>query len=374
MSNADFETVSVVVDDEFDSELIPRRLNSVSDLIPPTLPSNVVVPRIWIGLWQLSSPAWGTAPVSKIRAEMNRHFLRGFTTFADHYGSAEILFGKFRQSLAQNQPPLPTLPLCATKWCIFRALPVPYTRKIVEEAVRERMARTLSDSIDILQIHWQAYDDPSYLAVFRHLVDIKRQGQLPIGALGLVNFDTRRVDEICTTVGTGEIVSNQVQFSLIDVRPLYGMAEICLKHGVKLLTYGTLCGGFLSDKWLDQPQPDAYRDAITPSQRKYLDVILNAWGGWDLFQSLLSVLRMIGDRHGGLSIANVATRWVLDQPFVAAVIVGARLGVAEHRDDNARVFSFRLNQDDMKSISAVLARSNGRFLIRTMGDCGAEYR
>ena len=48
--------------------------------------------------------------------------------------------------------------------------------------------------------------------------------------------------------------------------------------------------------------------------------------------------------------------------------------MAEHRDDNARVFSFRLTQDDIKSIAAVLARSNGRFLIRTMGDCGAEYR
>ena len=46
-------------------------------------------------------------------------------------------------------------------------------------------------------------------------------------------------------------------------------------------------------------------------------------GRWALFQQLLAVLRKIGDRHGGASIANVAVRWVLDHPFVGAVLVGA---------------------------------------------------
>lgn len=55
---------------------------------------------------------------------------------------------------------------------------------------------------------------------------------------------------------------------------------------------------------------------------QYLDMILKAWGDWQLFQTLLSVLRSIGDRHGGVSIANVATRWVLDHQFVGAVLVG----------------------------------------------------
>jgi aryl-alcohol dehydrogenase-like predicted oxidoreductase len=55
---------------------------------------------------------------------------------------------------------------------------------------------------------------------------------------------------------------------------------------------------------------------------QYLDMILKAWGHWDLFQELLTVLHTIGDRHGGLSIANIATRWVLDHPVVGAVIIG----------------------------------------------------
>jgi predicted transcriptional regulator len=67
--------------------------------------------------------------------------------------------------------------------------------------------------------------------------------------------------------------------------------------------------------------------SLTTQLRIYsLDVILNAWGDWELFQQLLRVLRTIGDRHEGRSIAVIATRWVLDHAFVAAVIVGKSSG------------------------------------------------
>lgn|ERR1700722_4498893 len=56
---------------------------------------------------------------------------------------------------------------------------------------------------------------------------------------------------------------------------------------------------------------------------QYLDIILEVWGNWELFQDLLAVLRVIGDRHGGLSIANIAIRWVLDHSFVGAVLIGS---------------------------------------------------
>ncbi|KAJ7738261.1 hypothetical protein DFH07DRAFT_752651, partial [Mycena maculata] len=117
-----------------------------------------------------------------------------------------------------------------------------------------------------------------------------------------------------------------VQFSLIDTRPLDGVATVCAEHNVKLLTYGTLCGGFLADKWIGQPEPELYSGSLNPSQRKAsfqsLDMIFKAWGTWDLFQDLLRVLLGIGDRHGGLSVSNVATRWVLDHSMVGAVTIG----------------------------------------------------
>lgn len=61
-------------------------------------------------------------------------------------------------------------------------------------------------------------------------------------------------------------------------------------------------------------------------------MILRAWGTWDLFQTLLHLLRDIADRHGGVSIANVATRWVLEHRFVGAAILGAVLLPIFHID------------------------------------------
>lgn len=43
--------------------------------------SLIDVPRLWTGLWQLSSPAWGTAPAARIRKEMLKHVSKGFTAF-----------------------------------------------------------------------------------------------------------------------------------------------------------------------------------------------------------------------------------------------------------------------------------------------------
>jgi aryl-alcohol dehydrogenase-like predicted oxidoreductase len=99
--------------------------------------------------------------------------------------------------------------------------------------------------------------------------------------------------------------------------------------------------------------------------------MLDAWGGWPLFQELLAALRQIAEKHR-VSIANVGVRYVLDRPAVAGVIVGARLGVAQHVIDNARVFGVRLDADDLAKIEAVLAKS--RDLMTLIGDCGDEYR
>ena len=83
------------------------------------------------------------------------------------------------------------------------------------------------------------------------------------------------------------------------------------------------------------------------------------------------MLQQVADKHR-VSIANVGVRYVLDCPAVAGVIVGARLGVAQHVTDNADAFGVKLDADDLAMIEAVLAKS--RDLIKLIGDCGDEYR
>lgn len=69
------------------------------------------------------------------------------------------------------------------------------------------------------------------------------------------------------------------------------------------------------------------------------------------------------------SIANVAVRWVLQQPAVAAAIVGARLGHAEHAAETVESTTFELDADDLAAFDAVF--KDGKDLP---GDCGDEYR
>ncbi|TVY82946.1 Aldo-keto reductase [Lachnellula suecica] len=318
------------------------------------------VPRMFMGLWQFSSPAWGTASRSKIHKHFRKHVDAGLTAYdmADHYGDAEVTFGQFRSS----QPDAANI-FCATKYCVFESVHI--TEDVVKANVTERLLNINSDAVDLLQLHWQSYDDPQYVQMARLVEQDPR-----VLNVGLCNFDTQRMSEIMEA-GV-RIVTNQVQFSLIDLRPTFKMAESCRKHNVKLLTYGSLCGGFLADKWLNKAAPNMFGEDMTPSHRKYFEMI-NIWGGWELLQKLLSALSEIGTKYNA-SVSNVATRWVLDHEYVGAVIIGGRMGISEHVEENVKVFSFKLDEEDQAAIKMVLDQSRSVEVFEAMGDCGAEYR
>ena len=99
--------------------------------------------------------------------------------------------------------------------------------------------------------------------------------------------------------------------------------------------------------------------------------MIDAWGGWDLFQKLLLTLKSIAQKYD-VSIANVATNYILAKPVIAGVIIGVRLGIVEHRNDNTQVFNLNLDKSDRDAIDAVCAKANN--LFETIGDCGDEYR
>ena len=320
--------------------------------------------RLLNGLWQVSGGHGRIDPAAAV-AEMLGYHDAGFTTWdlADHYGPAEEFIGAFRRQLAARSGPQALGQVQAfTKWV---PAPGPMTRQIVERAVDVSRRRMDTERLDLLQFHWWAYRDARYLEALEHLAALRATGKLR--HLGLTNFDTQRL-EIMKRQGL-PIVSNQVQYSLLDRRPEAAMVPFCQEQGIVLFTYGTLLGGLLSERWLGRPEPGP-RDLTTASLRKYKQMI-DAWGGWSLFQELLQATDQIARRHG-VSIANVAVRAILDRPAVAGVIVGARLGVAEHRAENARIFSFQLDAADWARLDAVHARS--RDLFKLIGDCGDEYR
>jgi len=237
------------------------------------------------------------------------------------------------------------------------------TKEFVVQNNQRSLTRMKTQSLDLLQFHWWEYDDEGYLDALKYMAELKKEGK--IKNLALTNFDTNHMSIIAKN-GI-RIVSNQVSYSIIDLRPEKKMVPFCKEHDIKLLTYGTILGGFFSEKYVGVPEPKSKQELYTSSLSKYKRFI-DAWGGWNLFQKLLLVLKNIAEKYH-VGISNVATRYILDKPQVAGVIVGTRLGISKHIEENQKTFSFKLTDDDIAKIHEI--SKAGKDLP---GDCGDEYR
>ncbi|KAI4322396.1 hypothetical protein L6164_022098 [Bauhinia variegata] len=323
--------------------------------------------RVVNGMWQTSG-GWGRIDRDSAVDAMLKYADAGLTTFdmADIYGPAEDLYGIFINRVRRERPPefLENI-RGLTKWV---PPPVKMTSSFVRDSINISRKRMDVDSLDMLQFHWWDYSNPGYLDALKHLTDLKEEGK--IKTVALTNFDTERLQIILEN--EIPIVSNQVQHSIVDMRPQQKMAEFCQLTGVKLITYGTIMGGLLSEKFLDTniSIPFAAPPLNTPSLQKYKRMI-DAWGGWSLFQGLLRTLKQVASKHG-VSIATVAVKYILDQPAVAGSMIGVRLGLAEHIQDSIAIFSLVLDEDDVNSIKE--ASEKGNDLLKVIGDCGDEYR
>jgi aryl-alcohol dehydrogenase-like predicted oxidoreductase len=329
------------------------------------LASDLTIHRIVNGMWQI---AGGHGYINHDLAieEMLKYHYDGFTSWdlADIYGPAEDFIGRFRQKLYEITGKEELYKIQAfTKW-------VPHSGKITQSLVKDSIQNSLDrmgvDSLDLLQFHWWDYRNPYYIDALHYLMNLHDEGI--IKHVGLTNFDTERL-QIMKDSGL-QILSNQIQYSIIDRRPEEKMISFCRDNDVKILAYGTLCGGLLSEKYLGREQAPTGYELDTLSLRKYKKMI-DLWGGWNLFQELLTTLNDIAQKYK-VSIANIAARYILEKPIVAGVIIGVRLGISDHRTSNAKVFHFNLDKSDYDAIDAISTRSNN--LYEVVGDCGDEYR
>ncbi len=328
-----------------------------------TLADGLTISRIVTGLWQVADmERHGHAVNLDDAARAIDHYVEaGLTTFdmADHYGSAEDIAGRWRVL----NPARAHAAQLLTKWvpAAFQGTR-PVSPHDVRAAIQRSLDRLHTDRIDLLQYHAWRYDDARWLEHLWTLEELRREGC--IRHIGLTNFDSAHL-RIVVACGI-QIASNQVCCSVIDARALGRMREFCAAHSIALLAYGTLAGGLISTRGLGKPEPD-WNALPTWSAMKY-GRFIRAAGGWAAFQGVLRALQAIATRHG-VSLPNVACRYVLDQPAVAAIIVGARLGESEHIAENRRVFELTLDADDRASIAQAVAE-----LTPIPGDCGDEYR
>lgn len=309
------------------------------------------ISRLLKGGWHLAGGHGGIEPRQAI-ADMAAFVEAGISSFdcADHYTGVEQLIGEFRRAY----PSLARKLQVHTKYVPDLAALPTLTRADVVGIIDRSLRRLGVERLDLVQFFWWDWSMPGAIDAARVLGDLQRAGKICL--LGVTNFNTDQFARLLDA-GVGFTV-HQLQYSLVDRRPDRRMVAYCREHGVALLTYGHLLGGFFSADWLGKPEPAG--PFSNRSLTKY-KLIIDDFGGWKLFQQLLAAMAEIGRRHG-IGIGEVALRWTLDRSGVAGCIVGATS--TRHLSANARVFDVALSDADRAQLEAIASQATG-----PLGDC-----
>ncbi len=318
--------------------LIPR--DAAGPLVPrATLAADYTISRLLKGGWQLAG-GHGTVERAQALTDMGAFVDAGITSFdcADIYTGVEELIGEFVRTRGAGAMQVHTK--CVPDLGRLADLRADDISALVDRS-RQRLGVS---ALDLVQFHWWDYALGDWLAALTALADQQARGA--VLHLGVTNFGTPHLQRM---IDAGlPVVSHQLQYSVLDRRPAREVAALCAQHGVGLLCYGALAGGFMHRRWLGAPEPQEPLE--NRSLMKY-KLIIDDCGGWDRFQALLHLLDGIAARHG-VGIGTIAIRWVLDQPAVAGVIVGAR--DASHLAETLAAGALVLTPRDRDELSGFL--------------------
>lgn len=309
------------------------------------------ISRVIRGGWQLAGDHGAVDRNLAIR-DMEAFVDAGITTFdcADIYAGVEEMIGAFIADLRRRRGASVADRVCVHTKFVPDLSRLETLRPDEVEAIIDRsLSRLKVDRLDLVQFFWWDLSLGNAVDSLQVLKDLQTKGK--IKSLGITNWDRQ---QIAPFVDAGfDIVSAQVQYSVLDRRPALGLADWAAQKDMHIVCYGTLAGGFLTETWLDQSDPGfAFENRSLVKYR----LIIDEFGPWEKFQTLLRALKAVADKHG-VSLSAVATRWVLDQPQVAAAIVGARY--ARHLPKTLQVFDLTLDNADRAMLDAVLSQANG---------------
>ncbi len=234
------------------------------------------ISRVIRGGWQL---AGGHGPVDPRAAEEDllAYFQAGITSLdcADIYTGVEELIGNFRRVLSRRlgAEALALLKV-HTKFVPDLEILPRIDRAYVKGIIDRSLQRLKAERLDLVQFHWWDYAIPGCVETALWLEELRAAGKIDL--IGGTNFDRRHMADL---VAAGvPMKSMQVQYSLLDDRPARALAEEARGLGVGLLCYGSLAGGFLSERWLGRPEPAGTIEvgslALTDRDREEIAAVL----------------------------------------------------------------------------------------------------
>ena len=234
---------------------------------------------------------------------MRRFVEAGITTFdcADIYTGVEELIGAFLKQYREafKSGDLPAVQVHTKFVPDFNTLAT-LSLEDVTRIVDRSLARLGVERLDLVQFHWWDYSIPGYVEAALHLATLQEAGK--IRHIGVTNFDAQHLQQILDA-GV-PVTSNQVQYSVLDHRVEADLLELAERYNIPFLCYGVIAGGFLSDRYLNAPDPPSPLE--NRSLTKYR-LIIDEFGGYLRFQECLQILRSIADKYN-VNIAEVAMR------------------------------------------------------------------
>ena len=307
------------------------------------------ISRIIKGGWQLSQGHSQEAKNDPIEG-MFAFAEKGVTTFdcADIYTGVEELIGRFlafrKERLGRNDD-IKVLTKFVPDYDVLASINKRYVERIIDRS----LLRLKKERLDMVQFSWWSYDIPGYVETAFWLKELQQAGKIHL--ISGTNFNSKATKEM---LDAGVALSTlQVQYSILDSRPEKELVPLCAKNNIQLLCYGTVAGGFLSERWLGatEPKPPFENRSLV----KY-KLMIDEFGGWNLFQTLLQTIQQIAKKHKA-SISNVASAYMLGRRQVAGIIIGAR--TTDHLDENLCVFDLMLDHGDEENIERVMKQRKG---------------
>lgn len=221
------------------------------------------------------------------------------------------------------------------------------SRKHILESINGSLQRLGTDYVELYQAHRFDYETPLE-ETMQAFADVVRQGKaLYIGVSEWTAEQLREGHALAKSYGI-QLISNQPQYSalwrVIEGKVVPASEEL----GISQIVWSPMAQGVLSGKYLPgQPAPAGSRATDEKSGANFISRFMR-----DEVLEAVQKLKPVADQ-AGLTMAQLAIAWVLQNKNVAAALVGASR--PEQLDDTVKASGVRLDADTMAAIEAALA-------------------
>jgi aryl-alcohol dehydrogenase (NADP+) len=222
-------------------------------------------------------------------------------------------------------------------------------RRHLAAAIDDSLRRLGVDVIDLYQMH--AWDPRVPIEETLETLDgIVAAGKVRhIGVSNYTGWQLERAIQVTRRNGWAPIVTLQPQYNLLAREIELDVLPACLDHGVGLLPWSPLGGGWLTGKYKPSDRPSGMtRLGEDPSRGVEAYDLRNNPRTWNVLEVLASIA---ADR--AVPMSQVALNWVRARPGVTSVLLGCR--TVGQLQENLGALSWELSPDEMSALTTVSA-------------------